>query len=190
MNTVMSINERWKYLSKMQQWCEWRVYGAKCAPEWKRLQACIGSSLIRCINGDLEHRPRRQLRGRTYGSGVDDAIRLISESLDHICAERLTPCLVTTAQQLARHGEIFLSLTRMEQLERISVSTARRILKRFGQDQPRRRRKPSGTSNAVARSIPISRIAWDEKQPGHFEVDLDTSSEMAIPQGTVGQGQV
>ncbi|NMC34044.1 MAG: transposase family protein [Veillonellaceae bacterium] len=130
-------------------------------------------SLIRLMNGSLERKPRKAQRGRLYGPEVDDAIRVISESLDYICAERLTPALATTARQLARHGEVLVTPTLLEQLERISISTVQRILKRIGQDQRRRsRRRPPGTTNTVAREIPAGRIDWDEKQPGHFEVDL------------------
>ena len=45
-------------------------------------------------------------RGRTYGPEVDDALRVISESLDYICADRLTPNLVWVATHLAAHGEV------------------------------------------------------------------------------------
>ena len=49
--------------------------------------------------------------GRSAGSTsstviVSWALRVIWESLDHVCAERLTPALVATAEQLARHGEL------------------------------------------------------------------------------------
>jgi hypothetical protein len=76
------------------------------------------------------------------------------------------------ARQLAQFGEMRITATLLEQLERVSISTVRRVLKRIGQDQRRRRRRPPGTANAVAREIPAGRIDWDEKQPGHFEVDL------------------
>jgi hypothetical protein len=42
-------------------------------------------SLIRLLNGSLERKPRRRQRGRTYGPQVDDALRVIAESLDYIC---------------------------------------------------------------------------------------------------------
>ena len=44
--------------------------------------------------GSLERKLRRKRRGRTYGPEVDDALCAISESLDHICADRLTSNLV------------------------------------------------------------------------------------------------
>ena len=55
---------------------------------------------------NLARQPRTRQRAKTYGAPVDDALRVIWESLDYICAERLTPALVRTAQQLATHGEL------------------------------------------------------------------------------------
>ena len=57
-------------------------------------------------------------RGRTYGPEVDDALRVISESLDYICADRLTPNLVWMATHLAAHSEVDTSPLLLEQLER------------------------------------------------------------------------
>jgi hypothetical protein len=128
-------------------------------------------SLIRLISGSLERKPRRKQRGRTYGPEVDDALRVISESLDHICAERLQPNAVWMATHLEQHGEIEVSQLLLDQLSRISVSTVRRILSRLGQDEPRLPRKGPAQANRVAREIPMKRIPWNERQPGHFEVD-------------------
>lgn len=51
-------------------------------------------SVIRLLNApDLSRKARQKQRGRKYGPEVDDAIRVIAESLDYICAERLKPAL-------------------------------------------------------------------------------------------------
>ena len=50
------------------------------------------------------------------GRAVDDALRVIWESLDYICAERLTPALVLTAQQLVAHGELVVTDALLAQL--------------------------------------------------------------------------
>jgi hypothetical protein len=50
-----------------------------------------------------------------------------------------------------------------------------RRLTRLAQDTPRLPRggpERAQRTNAVARQIPMRRIAWDEPEPGHFEVDL------------------
>jgi len=120
---------------------------------------------------ELVRRPRRKQRGRISTAEVDDAIRIIAESLDYPCAERLTPNLVWMAQHLAQHGEMRVTPALLEQLERISVPTVRRILQRIGQDASRLPRRGPERANQVARSIPMRRIPWDEQEPGHFEVD-------------------
>jgi len=133
-------------------------------------------SLLRLVRaGGLARWPRTRQRGRTYGHLVDDALRVIWESLDYVCAERLTPALVPTARLLARHGEVRLTDELAAQLGRISIASVQRRLTRFVQDTPRLPRKGPERANhvnQVARQIPMRRLAWDETVPGHFEVDL------------------
>ena len=63
-------------------------------------------SLTRLMHANLERKPRSRQRGSTYGPEVDDALRVIHESFDYICAERLTPNLGWMARHLERHGEM------------------------------------------------------------------------------------
>lgn len=174
LDALMSINERRKYLRAMQRRYKLADRSGRKAllDEMEQVTGLHRKSLIRLMNSDLERRPRRQQRGRSYTPEVDDAIRVISESLDYICAERLTPELVPTARRLARHGEMALSPALLEQLGRISVSTVQRILKRVHQDEPRRRRRSPRPVPGPAQSIPPGRIPWNATQPGHCEVDL------------------
>jgi hypothetical protein len=129
-------------------------------------------SLIRLMKGSLARQGRRRQRRRTYGPEVDDALRVIVESTDYICAERLTPNLVWLARHLASHGELTISVQLLEQLGRISVSTVERILARLRQDEPRLPRRGPKRTNNLLRDVPMKRIPWQEKEPGHFEVDL------------------
>jgi hypothetical protein len=170
----MTINERRKYLRliKKRYLKANRLERGRLLDEMEAVTSLHRKSLIRLINGSLERKPRRKQRGRTYGPKVDDALRVISESFDHICAERLQPNLVWMATHLANHGEIDPLQHLLDQLSQISVSTVRRILKRIRQDEPRLPRKGPSQANRVARDIPMKRIHWNEQQPGHFEVDL------------------
>jgi hypothetical protein len=129
-------------------------------------------SLIRLMKGSLERKPRRQQRGKSYGPEVDDALCVIAESLDHVCAERLTPNLVWMAKHLAAHDELPVTSELLEQLDRISTATVRRHMARLQQDQPRLPRKGPERANHVTRDIPMRRIPWDEAEAGHFETDL------------------
>lgn len=170
----MNIDERRKYLRMMKK----RYVQAKkkerrrLLGEMEAVTELHRKSLIRLMNGSLERKLRSKQRGRTYGPEVDDALRVIAESWDYICAERLTPNLVWMANHLDRHGEIEIAPLLLEQLERISVSTVQRRLARIRQDEPRLPRKGPKQANALTRDIPMTRIPWDEQQPGHFETDL------------------
>jgi hypothetical protein len=74
-------------------------------------------------------------------------LRVIDESFDHICADRLTPNLVWMAEHLAAHRELEITPDLLEKLSQISIiSTVKRILRRIRQDKPwlkRRRSAPS-----------------------------------------------
>jgi len=171
----MSIDERRKYLHKMRI----RYWKAKNKKEKSQLldemEAVIGlhrKSVIRLINSELARKPRRRQRGRKYGLEVEQALRVIDESFDGGCAERLTPNLVWMAKHLAAHDELEITDELLEKLGIISISTTGRILGRIRQDQPRLRRKRPKRSTRLQRDIPAGRIAWDEQEPGHFEVDL------------------
>jgi len=170
----MTVDERRKYLRKMQK----RYHRASHAERSRLLdemEVVVGQhrkSLTRHMHSSLERKPRRQQRGRTYGPEVDDALRVIAESMDYICAERLTPNLTSLAKHLAAHGELTLSPLLLAQLERISISTVKRIVARTLQDVPRLPRKGPRRGNSATRDIPMRTIPWNEKEPGHFEADL------------------
>jgi len=170
----MTIDERRKYLRRMRT--RYKQAGRKerghLLDEMEAVTELHRKSLIRLMNGSLERKPRRRQRSRTYGPEVDDALRVISKSLDHICAERITPNLAWMATHLNAHGELMISPLLLEQLGSISVSTVRRILTRVRQDEPRLPRKGPRRANRVTRDVPMKRIRWDEQEPGHFEGDL------------------
>ena len=170
----MTVDERRKYLRTMK-----KRYSKASRKEKKQLldemEMITGQhrkSLIRTLNGSLERKPRRRERGAKYGPEVDDALRVIYESLDCICAERLTPSLGWMATHLAKHGELEVAPKLLEQLEQISVSTVERRLRRIRQDQPRLPRKKPRPKNKQLRDIPMLRLPWSLEEPGHFEADL------------------
>jgi hypothetical protein len=169
----MTINERFKYLRLVQkQYVKAdRLERGRLLGDMESMTGFHRKSLIRLMGSKLERKPRRKQRGRTYGPEVDHALEVISESHDHICAERLQPTLVEMAAHLARHGELRASARLLEQLSQISISTLRRRLSRLQQDQPQLPRKGPVEANKLAREIPMRRIPWHEQQPGHFEVD-------------------
>jgi hypothetical protein len=172
----MTIDERYKYLRMMQKRYRraTRKERGQLLDEMECMTRLNRKTLIRHMKGKIVRKPRRTQRGKTYAHEVDDALRVISETLDYICAERLAPNLVAVAQDLAAHHELELSEGLLEQLGCISVATVRRRLKKFAQLEQWRlpRRQGPRRRNPVTRNIPTKRIAWNEQQPGHFEVDL------------------
>lgn len=171
----MTIDEERKYLRKMQKRYAKadRKQRGQLLGEMEAVTGKHRKSLVRLMNSGLERKKRCRQRGETYGPGIDDALRVIDESLDYICAERITPNLVWMAKHLATHGEMEAPPPLLERLGCISISTVGRRLNRIRQDQPRLpRRKGRARPNKLTQNIPMVRIPWNEQQPGHFEVDL------------------
>jgi len=170
----MTIDERRKYLRRMKKRYvqAGRKEQGRLLDEMQAVTELHRKSLIRLMNGSLERKPRQKQRGRTYGPEVEYALSVIAESLDYLCAERLTPNLVWMASHLAAHGEMVVSPPLVEKLDQISVSTVERILGRIPRDKPRLPRKGPQHARKLTQDIPMKRIPWDEQQPGHCEVDL------------------
>jgi hypothetical protein len=170
----MTIDERYKYLRTMKR--RYRRADKKTRGQLlDEMEAVTGmhrKSLIRAMSSSLKRKSRRGERGRTYGSDVDDALRVIDESFDYICPDRLTPNLVWMARHLDRHGELRATPSLVDQLGSVSISTVQRRLDRLRQDQRRLpRKKPRGGSRLV-QDVPMKRLSWDLAQPGHCETDL------------------
>jgi hypothetical protein len=87
----MTLNERRKYLRVQQK----RYYTANRKERSQLLDEMVCATglhrkaLIQLIHSDLKRKMRGKQRRRVYGSDVEDALRIISESYDGICAERL-----------------------------------------------------------------------------------------------------
>lgn len=173
-NEKMSIDERRKYLRLVKpRYVEaGRSEKGQLLDEMEAVTGLNRKTLIRLMNGSLERKARSRERGKKYGPEVDDALRVIYESLDGICAERLTPNLVWMARHLEGHGELTTTPELMEQLDQISISTVGRRLARLRQDQPRLPRKKPRARNPMLQNIPMLRLPWNLQESGHFETDL------------------
>jgi len=174
---TMTIDERYKYL----RICQRRYRSAdrrqrsQMLDEMEQVTGLDRKTLIRHMKRRaVERQKRSRQRGKAYNAALDDALRVIAESLDYICAERLTPNLASMARHLARHQELELSPELLGQLEQISVSTVRRRLRAFSRLNTWQlpRRKGPKPPNPATRDVPMKRIPWDEREPGHFETDL------------------
>lgn len=171
----MSLNERRKYLKRMKaRYLQAsRRERSQLLSEMEQMTGMHRKSLTRLLHeASLERKPRQTARARSYGAEVEEVIVRIWESLDYICAERLTPVLATMAQHLARFGVVKLSGEIEGQLKTISRATVSRILRRFRSRHRRLPQKGAERANPVTKGVPMGRIAWNTSEPGHCEVDL------------------
>ncbi len=171
---TMTLDERRKYLLRMRlRYVQAnRTERSRLLDEMEQVTELHRKSLVRLMKAEPVRRPRQHHRGRTYHHEVDDVIRVVAESLDYICAERLTPGLVPTTQLLVQHGELRVSEQVLTQLGQISSSTVKRILTRLRQDERRLPQRRPQQAMRLLQEIPALRIPWDMQEPGHFEVDL------------------
>lgn len=171
----MNVDDRRKYLKRMaaRYRAADREAKSRLLTEMEAVTGLHRKSLVRLLHVDsLDRLPRSVQRGCSYGAAVSDVVRVVWESLDHVCAVRLTPRLLPTAQHLAGFGEVRLTPELEVQLGEISRSTVQRMLTRLSQDTYRLPRRGPEQANRLAREIPMGRLAWDTSEPGHFEVDL------------------
>lgn len=172
----MTIDERRKYLHKM--WKRYREASREekgyLLTEMEQVTGLHRKSIIRILTGRLSRKKRTKERGPTYGIAVADAVRIIARSLDYPCAERLKPNLVWMANQLIHHKELLLEPDTLNKLDKISISTLKRMLKRMGRADPKLayRKPPRTQRNHLRQAYPMRRIPWNVPTPGHFEVDL------------------
>ncbi len=171
----MSIDERRKYLKRMKVRYEQaeRKQRSALLSEMEQVTGLHRKSLSRLLGQQsLERKPRSRGRGGSYGKEVEEVIVGVWESLDYVCAERLTPVLLATARHLAKFGEVQWSPRIEEQLGTISRATVSRILRRWRSRRRRLPQKGAERANAATKGVPMKRIDWQTQQAGHFEVDL------------------
>ena len=173
----MNVDERFKFFRLMREQYSGASRTTKTAllDSMQQMTGLHRKHLIAHMNSPGPYRrPRKRERSRVYGPEVEHAVVIIADTLDWICAERLAPVLAKMARHLAKFGELESSPQLIAQLETISISTVRRILKRTGRPSnglpkayPGRR-----TDNAAQALIPITVIPWQQPEAGHFEADL------------------
>src|SRR5437867_2160422 len=90
----MTVDERRKYLKRMASRYARvdRAGRGTLLTEMEAVTSLHRKSLIRLLHApSLERPPRRsRVRRRRYGPEVADVVRVVWESLDYVCAERLT----------------------------------------------------------------------------------------------------
>lgn len=172
----MSLQSRREYLTSMGE----RYAKAKTKSQKSQIidevVATVGYARKYAITV-LRHPPKTTARRpakprkRRYEAAMP-VIQLVWEALDYPCAERLHPVLLSTAEQLAAHGELILTDEVRSQLARISRATlARRMASWRG---PGTKKVPTATKaiSKIRAEVPVDTYRWNEQRPGALEVDL------------------
>ena len=173
----MSTSARFEYFAvKQKQYREANCKGkSRILDEMESTTHLSRKHLIMRMNeSGLSRKGRERERSCEYGPDVVWSARFIAETLDWICAERLTPALPDMLRGLAKYGEMVATPELEAQLAKISVSTVRRLLSGAPHSNPglpkqRRGRRPDTVTQSM---VPISVIPWQIPVPGYFEVDL------------------
>jgi hypothetical protein len=171
----MTISERRKYLKRMKPLYvkASKAERGELLNQMQQVTDLHRKSLLRLLHAStLERKARQKQRESSYGAEVEQVILVLWETLDYICAERLTPVLLLTARHLRRLDMLRLTAEVEEQLRRISRATVARILSKHRSRKRRLPQKGPQRANQLKREVPMKRIAWDSHEPGHFEVDL------------------
>jgi hypothetical protein len=171
---MLTIDERRKYLKRVQPRYLQADRAGRSAllTEMEAVTGLHRKSLTRLLHAPtLARQPRRGQRGRTYGVEIRPVIALVWESLDYICAERLTPALLPTARHLAQFGECALTEALAAQLATISRATVQRLLGTLPRPTPRLPQRGPERANDARQGVPMGRLSWQIGEPGHSEAD-------------------
>lgn len=110
---------------------------------------------------------------RRYGEPVRLALAALWEVSGRVCSKRLKPMVAALVPALVRHGRLPDDPMLQAQLEAISPATIDRLLAGTRYAALKGRRRPSGHSSSVRRSVPIRTFGdWDDPALGYLEVDF------------------
>ncbi|MFC1962473.1 hypothetical protein ACFLWB_00495 [Chloroflexota bacterium] len=102
----MNVDERRKYLKLVapRYAKAGRVERSALLTKLAAVTELHRKSLLWLVHGPTQERAPKgpRFRRRRYGAEVADVIRVVWDSLGYVCAEQLTPVLLSTAQQLAQ----------------------------------------------------------------------------------------
>src|SRR2546421_5179488 len=90
----MTVNERRKYLKRMKPLYvkAKKAERSRLLTEMEQVSGMHRKSLSRLLHSkSLDRKNRQRPRKPSYGAEVEEVIVQVWESLDYICAERLTP---------------------------------------------------------------------------------------------------
>ena len=117
--------------------------------------------------------PRNRRQAIRYGADNRQALVVLWEASDRLCSKRLKPLIPILLPALERHGRLDLSPDLRDKLLTVSAATMDRLLSEVRIVARGGRRRRTGMSSAVRRSVPIRTFGdWNDPVPGYVEVDF------------------
>jgi hypothetical protein len=111
-------------------------------------------------------------RGRIYDQGVQQALIVVWEAADRICAKRLKQIIPVLTESMERHGHLQLDPEVRQRLMKMSAATMDRLLKAIRAVSNTGRRR-SGIRSVLRNSITVRTFSdWKDPAPGFFEMDF------------------
>jgi hypothetical protein len=109
---------------------------------------------------------------RGYDDSVREALIVLWEAADRICAKRLKALLPSLVDAMERHGHLQMEPSVRVRILAISAATIDRLLRHVREGAKARPARRRG-ANKLARKIPIKTFSeWDDAQPGELEMDM------------------
>ena len=111
-------------------------------------------------------------RDRIYDHAVQQALIVVWEEADRICAKRLKPIIPVLVGSMERHGHLQLDPEVRQRLLKMSAATMDRLLKAIRAVSNTGRRR-SGIRAVLRNSITVRTFSdWKDPAPGFFEMDF------------------
>jgi hypothetical protein len=129
---------------------------------------------IRVLNvAGADGDPRRTPRARVYDDAIRQALLVLWEASDRICAKRLRPLLPALIDALERHGHLRLEEGVRTRVLNASAATIDRLLAEPRAAARGRLPRRASARPAVRRSVAVRTFAdWKDPAPGCMEADL------------------
>ncbi len=128
---------------------------------------------IRVLKPSGKPPPASKGYSRRYGSDVREALIVLWEASDRLCSKRLKPLMPVLLPALERHGRLTLDGVLRDKLLTVSPATMDRLLTEVRIVARGGRRRRTGMSSAVRRSVPVRTFGdWNDPPPGFVEVDF------------------
>lgn len=149
----------------LDEYCANTEYGRKYAIEKLRKYQLVPSM--------QERKPGTHTRKRSkiYDMAAEEALHIIWDAYDNICAERLHPHLGLRIDKLIRCNELRINAATDRKLHAISLGTLKMLLRRI---RIRATNRVCGTTKPgtlLKHEIPLRVGYWDEAKTGFLEID-------------------